>query len=164
MKHALAGAVLVLALVASATAAAGGKTVSSTLMGKCSAANKLDHNGALLSTTIVCKATANCKCGGATKLVYTTTAAEPGNGANGRESGTFVASGPQGTVTLNFKGTHTALGDGKGTWTLGPVKGLTGVQLTKRGTYAVSTKTVSQIVGTEDTIVRISATLGCWVC
>ncbi len=164
MKHALAGAVLALALVASATAAAGGKTVQSTLTGKCSATNKLDHNGALLSTTIVCNATANCKCAGATKLVYKTTAAEPGNGASGRESGTFVASGPQGTVTLNFKGTRTALGDGQGSWTLGPVKGLTGVQLAKRGTYAVTTKTVSQIVGTQDTIVRISATLGCWVC
>jgi len=164
MKHALAGAVLALALVVSASAAAGGKTVQSTLTGKCSAANKLDHNGALLSTTIVCNATANCKCGGATKLVYKTTAAEPGNGGNGREAGTFVASGPQGTVTLNFKGTRTALGDAKGTWTLGPVKGLAGVKLTKRGTYAVTTKTLSQIVGTEDTLVRISATLGCWVC
>ena len=70
MKHALAGAVLAFALVAAATAAAGGKTVQSTLTGKCSATNKLDHNGALLSTTIVCNATANCKCGGATKLVY----------------------------------------------------------------------------------------------
>jgi len=164
MKHALAGAVLAFALVAAGTAAAGGKTVSSTLMGKCSATNKLDHNGALLSTTIVCNATASCKCAGATKLVYTTTAAEPGNGANGRETGSFVASGPRGTVTLNFKGMRTALGDGKGTWTLGPVKGLAGVQLTKRGTYSVSTKTISQIVGTQDTIVRISATLGCWVC
>jgi hypothetical protein len=160
----LAGAVLALALVVCAAAAAGGKTVSSTLMGKCSATNKLDHNGALLSTTIVCNATASCKCAGATKLVYKTTAAEPGNGASGRETGTFVASGPQGTVTLNFAGTRTSLGDGKGSWTLGPVKGLAGVKLAKRGAYAVSTKTVSEIVGTPDTIVRISATLGCWVC
>jgi hypothetical protein len=160
----LAGAVLALALAVCATAAAGGKTVSSTLTGKCSATNKLDHNGALLSTTIVCNATANCKCAGATKLVYKTTAAEPGNGASGRETGTFVASGPQGTVTLNFTGTRTSLGDGKGSWTLGPVKGLAGIKLTKRGTYAVSTTTLSQIVGTQDTIVRISATLGCWVC
>jgi hypothetical protein len=164
MKHALAGAVLALALVAAGTAAAGGKTVQSTLMGKCSATNKLDHNGALLSTTIVCNAAANCECAGATKLVYKTTAAEPGNGASGRESGTFVASGPQGTVTLNFSGTRTALGEGKGAWTLGPVKGLAGVQLTRRGTYAVATKTLSQVVGTQDTIVRITATLGCWVC
>src|SRR5262249_48295327 len=131
MKHALAGAVLALALVVSATAAAGGKTVQSTLTGKCSAANKLDHNGALLSTTIVCNATASCKCAGATKLVYKTIAAEPGNGGSGREAGTFVASGPGGTVTLNFKGTRTALGEAKGAWTLGPVKGLTGVKLTK---------------------------------
>jgi hypothetical protein len=36
-------------------------------------------------------------------VVSATTAAEPGNGAKGREAGTFVASGPQGTVTLNFK-------------------------------------------------------------
>src|SRR6185437_12485907 len=64
MKHALAGVALALALVVSATAAAGGKTVQSTLTGKCSAANKLEHNGALLSTTVVCNATASCKCAG----------------------------------------------------------------------------------------------------
>ena len=88
----------------------------------------------------------------------------PGNGADGRETGTFVASGSIGTVTLNFKGTRTALGVGTGTWTLGKVKGYAGIKLVKGGSYSVTTKTISQIVGTLDSVVRITATFGCWAC
>jgi hypothetical protein len=163
MKVALAGAVLALALLAAGAAAAGGQSVQTTLAGKCSATDQLDANGALLSTTIVCNATGSCKCAGATKLVYSATAREPGNGANGHETGTLVASGPTGTVTLTFKGTRTALGQATGSWTLGTVKGFKGVRMARRGTYALTTKTISQIVGTQDTMVRISATLSPWL-
>ena len=35
--------------------------------------------------------------------------------------------------------------------------------MARRGTYALTTKTISQIVGTQDTMVRISATLSPWL-
>jgi hypothetical protein len=74
-----------------------------------------------------------------------------------------VASGPAGTITLLFKGTRTAVGDGKGAWTLGTVTGYDGVKLARRGTYSVTTKTLSYIVGTKNTLVRVNATLSPWV-
>jgi hypothetical protein len=164
MKHGLLAAICALTLVAVASASAGGKTVQTTLSGRCSAVDQLDRNGALKSTTIVCTASGKCNCPGTTKLAYTTKSNQAGNGAPGPESGTFIASGPAGTVTLVFKGKRDGTGAGKGTWKLGKVTGYSGVKLAQSGTYQVTTKTVSEIVGTKDTIVRITATLGCWRC
>ena len=36
--------------------------------------------------------------------------------------------------------------------------------LAQRGTYDVTTKTISSVVGTLETIVKVNATLGCWAC
>jgi hypothetical protein len=151
------------ALATAGTAAAGGKTLRISLSGRCTATDKLDANGALLSTTIVCNASAACSCAGSTKLTYTTTSVQAGNGNPGPEHGSFVASGPTGSATLEFKGSRSALGAGKGTWTLGTVKGFKGVRLLRRGTYNVTTKTLSSVVGSRSTVVRVTATLSPWV-
>lgn len=169
MKRGLPGlpGVLVLlaaaVLVAAGIASAGGKTLQITLNGRCNATDKLDANGALLSTTIVCNATGSCSCGGSTKLTYTTTSVQAGNGNPGPEHGSFVAAGSAGTATLTFKGTRSALGAGKGTWRLGKVTGYKGVRLVRHGTYAVTTKTLSSVVGSRITVVRVTATLSPWI-
>jgi hypothetical protein len=164
MKAALLVAGLAAMLVMTAAASAGGKTVTSTLAGTCTDHQTLDSNGALKSLTTTCTTSGSCKCAGATKLTYTSKILEPGNGAAGKESGTLVAASPNGTVTLNFAGKRTSLGVGTGAWTLGKVTGFKGVSLAKRGAYAVTTKTVSQVVGSFKSIVRMNASFGCWAC
>ena len=67
-------------------------------------------------------------------------------------------------MTLSFTGKRTALGVGTGTWKLGKVKGYTGVKLVKSGKYAVTTKTISQVVGSFNSVVRMNASFGCWAC
>lgn len=134
------------------------------MSGRCSELDKVDSNGALVSATISCSTTGACSCAGRTKLVYTSTATEPGNGASGRERGSLVASGPAGSVTLNLTGVRTGVGDGKGRWTLGKVTGYKGVALTSRGTYSTTMKVQSAVIGTKDTLVRIAATFSCWRC
>ncbi len=119
MRHAAFGACLLSALALAAAASAGGQTVRTVMRGTCTQANRLDANGALLSLTLTCTASAACACEGSTKLAYSSEAHLRGNGAPGRESGSLVASGPTGSVTLLFSGTRTALGQGSGTWTLG---------------------------------------------
>jgi hypothetical protein len=76
--------------------------------------NRLDQNGAMLAQTVTCTASAPCRCDGTAKLAYHGVAVHAGTGASGRESGSLVASGPAGSVTLLFKGTRTALGQGTG--------------------------------------------------
>jgi hypothetical protein len=164
MKAALLVAGLAVTLVMTAVAAAGGKTVTSTLSGTCTDHQTLDPNGALKSLTTTCRTSGNCKCTTTTKLTYTSKILAPGNGASGKESGTLVATSPSGTVTLSFAGKRTSLGVGTGTWTLAKVTGFKGVPLTKRGTYAVTTKTVSQVVGSFNSIVKMNASFGCWAC
>jgi hypothetical protein len=163
MKRGLLAVLAAAVLVAAGTASAGGKTLQISLSGRCNATDKFDANGALQSTTIVCNATGSCQCRGSTKLTYTTTSVQAGNGNPGPEHGSFVASGATGTATLVFKGSRTALGEGKGTWTLGTVKGYGGVRLVRRGTYSVTTKTLSSVVGSRSTVVRVTATLSPWV-
>lgn len=163
---AMAATGLVLAAVPAAlgTNAAGGSTVRTTLSGMCRETDKLDPNGALESSTIACTGKASCKCGGAAELTYTSTATEPGTGADGHETGTIVASGPLGTVTLRLAGKHTSLGGGTGVWTLVKSTGFKGVTLTRKGSYTTQTHTVSHVTGSMDTIVHISASVGCWRC
>jgi hypothetical protein len=164
MKRPLAILALLAALVLASTASAGGKTVTTVLGGTCTEVQKLDSNGALKSLTLVCKTDGTCKCEGATKLTYSSSTLSPGNGADGRETGTLTAASSVGTVTLNFTGKRTALGVGTGTWKLGKVKGYTGVKLVKSGKYAVTTKTISQVVGSFNSVVRMNASFGCWAC
>ncbi len=164
MKRALIVLGLLAALVGTASAAAGGKTVTSVLNGRCTEHDTLDANGALKSLSLTCQATGACKCGGATKLTYASTTLEPGNGASGKESGTLVAAGPNGTVTLKFSGPRSALGAGAGTWTLGKVIGYKGMKLVSHGRYTATTKTLSAVVGSHESVVRINASFGCWQC
>jgi hypothetical protein len=151
------------ALLAAGSGGASEKMLQLTLNGRCSATDELDRNGALVATRVTCSATGTCRCSGTTKLTYRTASKEPGNGNAGRESGSIVASSPSGTVTLAFKGSRTATGEAKGTWTLGKIKGFAGTKLTRRGTYSVVTKTLSSVVGTKDTLVRLTATLSPWL-
>ena len=122
------------------------------------------RTGPVLSLTLTCTASAACTCEGSTKLAYRSEAHLPGNGAPGRESGSLVASGPTGSVTLIFNGTRTALGQGSGTWTLGQVTGFHGVRLATRGSYTTQTKTLQSVTGTMNTVVSVTGSYGCWNC
>jgi hypothetical protein len=154
----------VLALLTASSASAGGNTMTTVLTGTCTSIQTLDHNGALGSLTDICKTAGSCKCAGATKLVYSSRTRSAGNGSDGRESGTLVAASSVGTVTLTFSGKRTALGVGAGTWTLAKVKGYAGVRLARRGRYTVTTKTISQVMGSFKSIVRMNASFACWAC
>jgi hypothetical protein len=164
MKPALVLLAALAALSTAAAASAGGNTMTTVLNGMCTDIQTLDSNGALKSLTVVCKTTGACTCERATKLVYSSKTLSPGNGADGRETGTLVAASAVGTVTLTLTGKQTALGVGTGTWTLGKVKGYTGIHLAGRGKYAVTTRTLSQVVGTFKSVVRMNASFGCWAC
>lgn len=164
MRRAAFGACLLSALALAAAASAGGQTVRTVMRGTCTQANRLDANGALLSLTLTCTASAACTCEGSTKLAYRSEAHLRGNGAPGRESGSLVASGPTGSVTLLFIGTRTALGQGSGTWTLGQVTGFHGVRLATRGSYTTQTKTLQSVTGTMNTVVSVTGSYGCWNC
>ena len=164
MKHGLFGACLLSALVLAGAASAGGQTVRTVMRGTCTQTNELDANGALLSLTLTCTASSACTCEGSTKLAYVTKATLRGNRAPGKESGTLVASGPTGSVTLLFQGTRTALSQGSGTWTLGKVTGFHGSSSTSHGTYRTQAKTLQSVTGTMNTLVSITATYACWDC
>jgi hypothetical protein len=171
MKLAVLTAVVGLALVAAGGASAEGKTVQVTLAGKCTEVDTLDKNGALKYATNTCITSARCKCAGSTRLDFTTVERESGTGAPGRETGTLVASGPLGTVTLLLKGTQQAMMakgvsviQETGLWAMGKVTGYPGVQLTKRGTYKAIITTNSTITGSKVSLVHIAATFGCWRC
>jgi hypothetical protein len=174
MKRALGVAALVLglALVAAVGAAAAAKTVQATFTGKCTEIDTLDHNGALASARNNCATTAKGKIGGATQLALATFEKESGTGAPGLEHGAMVATGPQGTVTLDLRGKREYLTTPKGasyiqesgTWTLGKVKGFQGVRLAKTGSYKTIVTTLSQIAGSKVTLVRVAGTFGCWNC
>ena len=83
-----------------------------------------------------------------------------------------MATGPQGTVTLNLRGKREYMTTPKGasyiqatgTWTLGKVTGYQGVQLTKSGTYKSIITTTSHVALSKVTVVRIAGTFGCWNC
>jgi hypothetical protein len=138
--------------------------VKTVLRGSCTQVNKLDQNGAMVAETVSCTASSACRCDGSTTLTYRDVAVLPGTGASGRESGSLVASGPAGSVTLLFKGTRTSLGQGTGTWTIGRVTGLTGVKLVAHGAYSTQTNTLHAVTGTMNTVVSIDAAYGCWSC
>ncbi len=157
MKHRYVSAALLAALVAAGVASAAGTPVHAVLTGKCVEVKNLDALGALKSLSYTCTARSS-------KFAYNAKAAEPGTGASGHETGTLVATGPAGSVTLEFKGTRTADGVSSGTWLLGKVTGYKGVRLTRHGSYQTSTKTLSTTLGTLDSVVRITATIGCWSC
>jgi hypothetical protein len=157
MRQSIAAAVLLLAAVGSSAALAAGTPVRATLTGQCVEVKHLDRLGALKSLSYTCTAK------NAT-LVYEAKATEPGTGASGHEVGTFVASSPEGSVTLNFKGTRTAGGASKGTWLIGKVTGYKGVRLTRHGTYSSITTVLATPVGTLDSSVKITAVVGCWHC
>ena len=67
-------------------------------------------------------------------------------------------------MTLLFKGTRTALGQGTGTWTLGKVTGLAGAKLVAHGTYSTQTDTLHTVTGTMTTVVSVNGIYGCWNC
>src|SRR5262249_20016406 len=143
MKRAIGVAVLGFALLAAVGASGASKTVQATLSGKCSEIDTLDRNGALAFARNNCSSAATGKFAGATQLALETFERESGTGAPGLEHGTLVATGPQGSVTLNLRGKRENLTTPKGasyiqeagTWTLGKVTGYQGGQLTKSGTY-----------------------------
>ena len=170
MKRAVAVAVLGLALVAAASGAT--KTVQATLGGKCTEIDTLDHNGALASARNNCSTIAKGKFAGATQLALDTFEKESGTGAPGIEHGTLVATGPQGSVTLNLRGKRTYMTTAKGspyiqetgTWTLGKVTGYPGAHFSKTGTYSTMIKTLSTVTGTKVSLVKITGTFGCWNC
>jgi hypothetical protein len=164
VRHVILALALAAGLVVAATASADSKTVRATLSGKCSEIHALDHNGATTSVTVTCATTVKCSCQGSTQLALNVKAVEPGTGADGKETGTLVASGPKGTVTLRLAGKHTSLGVGKGTWTLLRKSGYAGVQLARQGTYTTTQHTLSHLMGTPDSTVRIAATIECWNC
>jgi hypothetical protein len=155
---------LVIALALGGGALAGGKTVKATISGTCVETDTLDHNGALKSTSFSCTASGACACDGSTKLDYSYVSTEPGTGANGRETGTIVVTGPRGALTFRLKGLHSAVGIGTGTWTIVKATGYSGVRLTRTGKYETGTKTLKQIPLSMKTTVKISTSLGCWQC
>ena len=172
MKRALAVTALGFALIAAVGAWGATKTVQATFAGKCTEIDTLDHNGALASAKNNCSTVAKGKFAGSTQLTLETFEKESGTGAPGLEHGTLVATGPQGSVTLNLRGKREYLTTPKGasfiqesgTWTLGKVTGYQGVPLAKSGTYKAIISTLSQVTGSKVTVVRIAGTFGCWNC
>jgi hypothetical protein len=172
MKRGVAVALLGLALVGAVGSSAAAKTVQATFAGRCTEIDTLDHNGALAFAHNNCSTVAKGKFEGATQLALAMFEKESGTGAPGVEHGTLVATGPQGTVTLELKGkreyTTTAKGTSliqdSGTWTLGKVSGYQGVQLAKSSSYKAIVTTLSQVTGSKVTLVRVSGTFGCWSC
>jgi hypothetical protein len=172
MKHAVLVAVLGFALLAAVGASGAAKTVQATLSGKCTEIDTLDHNGALASARNECSTVAKGKFAGATQLALDTFEKESGTGAPGLEHGTLLATGPQGSVTLNLRGKREYMTTPKGasyiqetgTWTLGKVTGYQGVQLTRSGTYKSIITTTSHVALSKVTVVRIAGTFGCWNC
>jgi hypothetical protein len=172
MKRGVVAAVLGFALIAAVGALAATKTVTATFAGKCTEIDTLDQNGALAFAHNNCNTTAKGKFAGATQLALDTFEKESGTGAPGVEHGTLVATGPQGTVTLDLKGKREYLTTPKGasfiqesgTWTLGKVTGYQGVSLAKNGTYKAIITTLSQVTGSKVTLVRVAGTFGCWNC
>lgn len=172
MKRAVCVAVLGFALVASVGASAASKTVQATFGGKCTEIDTLDNNGALASARNNCSTVAKGKFAGASQLALATFEKERGTGSPGIEHGTLVATGPQGSVTLDLRGKREYLTTPKGasyiqdsgTWTLGKVTGYTGVRLARSGTYKTIVTTLSQVTGSKVTVVRIAGAFGCWNC
>ena len=172
MKRGLLVAVVGFALVAAVGALAATKMVTATFAGKCTEIDTLDHNGALASEKNECVTTAKGEFAGATLLALSTSEKDSGTGAPGIEHGTLVATGPQGSVTLNLRGKRTYMTTAKGnpyiqetgTWTLGKVTGYPVAQLSKTGTYSAIIKTLSTITGTKVSNVKIAGTFGCWNC
>jgi hypothetical protein len=172
MKRGVVVAAVALVLVAAVGALAATKTVTATFAGKCTEIDTLDHNGALAYAHNNCSTTVKGRFAGATQLALDTFEKESGTGAPGLEHGTLVATGPNGTVTLNLRGKREYLTTPKGasfiqetgTWTLGKVTGNKGVPLTKSGTYKAIITTLSQVTGSKVTLVRVAGTFGCWNC
>jgi hypothetical protein len=172
MKRGVLVAAVCLALAAAVGASGAAKTVTATFGGKCTEIDTLDQNGALASERNNCVTVAKGKFAGATQLALDTFEKESGTGAPGLEHGTLVATGPQGSVTLNLRGKREYMTTPKGasyiqetgTWTLGKVTGYQGVQLTKSGTYKSIITTLSHVTLSKVTVVRIAGTFGCWNC
>lgn len=157
MKRLLVLPALLLGALSASAALAAGTPVRATLTGQCLEVKHLDRLGALKSLSYTCTAK------NAT-YAYNAKAAEPGTGAAGHEFGTLVASGPDGSVTLTFKGTRTAQGVSQGTWLIGKVTGYKGVRLTRHGSYTSKTAVISTTAGTLESTVKITAVVGCWRC
>jgi hypothetical protein len=172
MKRGLLVVIVGCALVAAVGASGAAKTVTATLSGKCTEIDTLDHNGALASARNNCATTAKGRFAGATQLALGTFEKESGTGAPGLEHGTLVATGSQGSVTLNLHGKRTYMTTAKGTpyiqetgtWTLGKVTGYPGVQFSRSGTYSTVITTLSTVTGTKVSLVKIAGTFGCWNC
>jgi hypothetical protein len=164
VKQLLLALSLIAALAVAVAASAGTNTVTANLTGQCHEVDTLDNLGVLKYFVLTCNASGPCKCQGATKISYTSVAKLSGTGASGREHGTLVASGPAGTVTLNILGTRTSLGVSTGDWTLGKTTGFPGVRFAKHGSYTTRTKTTETVIGTNQTSIKVAASVGCWNC
>jgi hypothetical protein len=171
MKRGLLVAIAGCALVAAVGASGAAKTVTATLSGKCTEIDTLDHNGALASARNNCATTAKGRFAGATQLALGTFEKESGTGAPGLEHGTLVATGSQGSVTLNLHGKRTYMTTAKGTpyiqetgtWTLGILP--TGELLcARRLARPRAHPTLSTVTGTKVSLVKIAGTFGCWNC
>ncbi len=155
--------VLGTALLAAGVSSAGRPMVRPTLKGSCTALNRLDSNGVILSSTVVCKSTGSCNCGRKMQLVYTSTWRSPGTGAPGPERGTLTASARNLTVTLKLAGTKYGSGQSSGRWVLGKVSGAPRSSFRSRGTYTALDSTMGSDLG-PTTAVRISTRIACWSC
>ena len=153
-------------VLAFAPAASGGgtTTVRTTLKGTCTLENRNNSIGTALWSIVTCDAAGTCACRGTTKLVFHTESKYPATSEGGREKGLLTATNAEGTVTVSLAGKRETAVLGHGTWTLGKVIGYSGFAFRKRGTYTVSTRELSAIVGTTSTNVQIKTTIVCLYC
>jgi hypothetical protein len=151
-------------LLPAAAWAAGRTSVHTTLKGSCTTTNKLDANGVMVRSTVVCSTKGTCFCGGATThLVYASTWTSPGNGDSGPEHGTLTATAKSTTVTLALKGKRTGSGQSQGTWVLKKVSGAPKSRFRSRGTYTSTTLEPGTDQG-PTAAARVTASIDCWSC
>jgi hypothetical protein len=137
--------------------------VHPTLKGTCTATDKLDANGVIVSSTLACKTSGTCSCAGTTRLVLSSTWKSPGNGGPGPERGTLTATAKKTTVTLKLTGSRDGSGDSHGKWVLVKAAGAKKSSFRRTGTYTAKTRTIGSDLGPRTTV-RISAHIGCWNC
>jgi hypothetical protein len=151
-----------MSLAAAATAA---PPLKLSLAGACVTQLHKNNLGVVNRSTITCTTTGRCACDGFTTVKYETITVSAGNGASGLEHGAITMRGAHGSLSLNLRGTATALGASKGSWTLGAATGTptTGAHV-HSGLYT-STWTVNDpVLGTMTANVHTALSVSCWAC